>query len=111
MVPANWEMNGIVYHAGYEFDMDKFLEDASKFIGKNLKHAQFCRNMDTQIGMLGVPVYSAQHSRVYGIDEVTLDRRDSIAESMLKHDILRGRNPIDALIDFKTRSELEEIDR
>ena len=85
-------------------------DDAFKFIGDNLKHAQFCANMDRQIGMLGVFAYSSYHSKKDGKDETYCNRRDSIAELKLKRDINHGVKAVDALMNFQKNIFEEECE-
>lgn len=92
-----------------KFEGETF-DEAFKFIGNNLKNAQFCANMEKQIGLLGVPVYSSYHSFEKDTDETYFDHRDSVAEVTLKGDILRGKKPIDALLDFQENLLIEDQD-
>lgn len=75
-------------------------EDASHFIGSNLKHAQFLACLDHEIEAMGVPVFSAKH-RKGDYDEVTLDHRDSVAEVKFKRDITHGVKPATTLINLQ----------
>ena len=76
-------------------------EEAFEFIGNNLKHAQFCAEMDKEIGLIGVPVYQSEHDKARGKDYTALDKRDTISEIRFKSRLLHGGNPIDALIDLQ----------
>lgn len=84
-------------------------EDAFKFIGNNLKHAQFCANIDKQIGMVGVSVYSSYHSKKEGKDETYTDHRDSVAELRFKRDINHGVKSVDALINLQENLIKEDL--
>ena len=83
-------------------------EEAFKFIGDNLSHAQFCANMDRAIGDIGVTMFSARHKKGE-IDEVKVDHRDTIAEIKFKNRLLHGAKPVDALIDLQEAVTAESI--
>lgn len=82
-------------------------EEAFEFIGANLKNAQFCVNIERQIGLIGVSMFHSQHNKRKGLDETYVDNRDTLAELQFKSDLIHGKKPINALIDLQENLILE----
>ena len=79
-------------------------KEASHFIGANLEHARFLASLEQEIS---VPMFLARH-RKGNYDEVTLDRRDSVAEAKFKQDITHGVKPTEALMNLQENIIAEE---
>lgn len=83
------------------------------FIGKWYPRALKMAEMERAIGQLGVTAYRARKTYhgndIHGEWEELENNRDTIAHEKFKGDIIRGRNPIDALVDFSISSRIENM--
>ena len=77
-------------------------EDVSSFIDLHKKEAKDLRN-----GNISIPVYSASYNRGRKEWIESLNLKDTIAHEKFKGDILRGKNPEEALLRFGQNALIE----
>lgn len=88
-------------------------KDVYDFIGEWYPRALKMANIEQAIGQMGVTTYRATKryhgNDVHGEWEETVNLKDTIAHEIFKGEIMRGRNPVDALCDFQERALPETL--
>lgn len=86
----------------------KTKQDTWNFINEWLPRANFMSSLDAAIG---VQNYRATYTKATNSWEETPDRRDTIAHEIFKGELLRGKDPAGALMDYDMRSTAEILSR
>lgn len=88
----------------------KTKKDVWDYIGEWLPKAKFIESMDREIN---VPTYKATKTypgnSIHGQWEETINLKDTIAHDIFEGEIIRGRNPAEALMDFQIRASIEAL--
>ena len=91
----------------------KTSQDVYNFIGEWYPKAIKMQQIKDSIGEIGVTTYRATKkyhgNDVHGTWEETINLKNTIAHELFKGEIIRGRDPIDALCDFQRRAMLETM--
>lgn len=85
-------------------------QDVYKFIGEWYPKAQKMASIQQQIGSMGVQT-GCFHFTKRGMEHSVDDDwtiKDTLAHDILEGEIIRGRNPVDALCDFQERAFWEK---